>query len=351
MQHEPKICAQQDLRLPTVVYASVGSLTLEALVDTGSSLTVINEDTLKLTYPDAYKRMRHGTLTCTKSADGSLVPSAGIAGVPIKIGSQTVHFPLYVAKSLFLPLILGVDFLSYTKGAVDIYKQILLMNDVKVCRLYVDIDPPVDQTSHEAIISTNVVRPPNSRTFLRDELDSHFQPEPLDGYARAVIHDCHRTANTETHDEGPRQTELGPSDTILNTDHDSSDETIITGPNYYTQPSAPPQLPSQRKKTKLRRSRPTSQLHVQQSRDGSSGAKSATELRRPSRKAAQVAKTNNCAKTMYNAFLCCIKLETYIIYSAFLHTALYYLILQLLRDSILKFLHARQGNLAVTSLQ
>lgn len=195
----PTVNVQSSVNLPTVVFSKIGGKPVKTLVDTGSSITVIDEDTLKTVCPEAHARMRRGIFNNTKSADGTPVPLLGVTDIPITLGQTMIPFSLYVSSSIIVPMILGVDFLSCVKGTVDIGKRELLMNNTKVTRLYIDEEEDTQSsTAYTALIANDTTLKPKSRTLVRIELDSPYQPVPISGYERTVILEANRQANIAT---------------------------------------------------------------------------------------------------------------------------------------------------------
>ncbi|MGH0129364.1 UNVERIFIED_CONTAM: hypothetical protein FKN15_043515 [Acipenser sinensis] len=84
-----------------------------ALVDTGSTVTLVRPDVL----PEGIRL--EPTTVQLRTVTGELTPMKGRGNLAIEVAGRTVHHPVWVA-AVQDPCILGLDFLRYTGGQLDL---------------------------------------------------------------------------------------------------------------------------------------------------------------------------------------------------------------------------------------
>lgn len=100
-------------------------LTINALVDTGSTCCIIAVDIFEaLMRTSAVRRHAHSTL-CAVSASGNKVVFVREAMVHMKIGHLSWNVKFQVAQELPVPVLLGADFLANTRAVINMAKQTL----------------------------------------------------------------------------------------------------------------------------------------------------------------------------------------------------------------------------------
>lgn len=124
---------QKSLKAPTVpkldlvqIPLAFGNLNLNALVDTGSSLTIISEEALQfLTQQTKAVVALKETQLAAMSASGDQIRFVKRATIHFKIGHLSWDFPFQVAKNLPVPVILGSDFLTKSKAIINMANHTL----------------------------------------------------------------------------------------------------------------------------------------------------------------------------------------------------------------------------------
>ena len=123
----------KSLKAPTIpkldlvqITLTFGHLHLDALVDTGSSLTIISVETL------AFLREQTKAVVALKetelaamSASGDQIRFQNKAIIHFKIGHLSWDFSFQVAKDLPVPIILGSDFLTKSKAIINMANHTL----------------------------------------------------------------------------------------------------------------------------------------------------------------------------------------------------------------------------------
>jgi clan AA aspartic protease (TIGR02281 family) len=99
-----------------IIKVKIGNKFVRALVDTGSSKTII---AARLAYKLGITNISKNKASSLITADGNSLKTVGVAAITIKIGNLAVPFDTYVASDLQNELILGLDFLDYTKVQID----------------------------------------------------------------------------------------------------------------------------------------------------------------------------------------------------------------------------------------
>jgi predicted aspartyl protease len=108
---------------------------LEALVDTGSTCTIIQPSLyskLAQKYNLSSKEDGHSNL---KSADGKPIQTDGIIDLDILIGQHKYRQKTVIAD-VEVPMVIGLDFLHENKAQLDIIgPSILLQGEKVICKL------------------------------------------------------------------------------------------------------------------------------------------------------------------------------------------------------------------------
>ena len=97
-----------------------------ALIDTGSTISVINSD--------LFQKMKEKTKVDTKKcnrqcvvANGSNINLDTMVYVPVKIGKVTFMAELYVLEAKHIPMIIGCDLLKNLRAKIDFeYKHVVI---------------------------------------------------------------------------------------------------------------------------------------------------------------------------------------------------------------------------------
>ena len=89
--------------------ARVGGVDCSCLLDTGSSISVMNQ-TVFDALPSHPKLAKTATIAKTASQDS--LPLLGRAIVSLKLGAELVTLPIYVSDRIDVPCLLGLDFLK-----------------------------------------------------------------------------------------------------------------------------------------------------------------------------------------------------------------------------------------------
>ena len=97
-----------------------------ALIDTGSTISVINSDL----FQKMKERTKVDIKKCNRQcvvANGSNINLDTIVSVPVKIGKVTFMAELYVLEAKHIPMIIGCDLLKNLPAKIDIeYKHVVI---------------------------------------------------------------------------------------------------------------------------------------------------------------------------------------------------------------------------------
>lgn len=98
-----------------------------ALVDSGSQVTLINWDTWCRMLKEVLKQLviRNPTSVQLTAANGQEVKHEGQCSLPITVGKVTTRLKCHIVKNLNKTILLGADFLRYSKTLVDFIRMLL----------------------------------------------------------------------------------------------------------------------------------------------------------------------------------------------------------------------------------
>ena len=111
--------------LPTYAFLSIFGHPVRALIDSGASITMMSTELMKyipeiqneILIPAHYENMR--------SIDGSLIPLVEELKVNLSLNAENVAFGVTLCQSLYVPFILGADFLSQNDVTLDYHSNII----------------------------------------------------------------------------------------------------------------------------------------------------------------------------------------------------------------------------------
>ena len=122
------ICSTQEILLcgpSSIVEGFVNEHPAKILVDTGSSMTIVNETFQRTNIPNI--PLRPGKVNA-KSVTGDPVHFKGIFSASLKIGSNVAFHDFYVASGFQPDCILGTDFLTREGITLDMSRRMLKWN-------------------------------------------------------------------------------------------------------------------------------------------------------------------------------------------------------------------------------
>ena len=132
---------------------SIAGKTIRALLDTGSSVTLINKTTYdNLKYKEPIKKYDF-PLT---AANGSKIKVYGVTEIKMKIGKEPLKYKFLVASNLSRSIILGRDFIY--KNKINFYSQ---LKSIKINNSYIPLSND-NEVNSITRLNVNLVLPPNT---------------------------------------------------------------------------------------------------------------------------------------------------------------------------------------------
>ena len=138
---------------------TVAGVSCKFLLDTGSSINVINKSLL-----DVLPRVTLlKTATKAKTASQEELPLIGLVKVPVKIADQSHVVTFYVTESIDVPCLLGLDFLHVVPCVIDLSGRRLLLTEQNQVRSI-----SAEKTSvGRAVVGSDFSLPPAAECFVK----------------------------------------------------------------------------------------------------------------------------------------------------------------------------------------
>ena len=159
---------------------TVEKLTLQGLIDTGSTCSIIHTKTFA-SLPNEIRENVLPTRCVLRMADGGPVGCKGTTILPLCIGSKTYHQQVLIAE-IEAPFVLGYDFLHNKQCSLDISKGQLLFPDQSIqCKLESEM-PKI----FKIILGQTVEIPANSEMITSGIFSGHvphFSTAMVEEYA------------------------------------------------------------------------------------------------------------------------------------------------------------------------
>ena len=122
------ICSTQEILLcgpSSIIEGFVNEHQAKLFVDTGSSMTIVNETFQRTNMPNIPLRPRKVNAS---SVSGTAVHFKGISSASLKKGSNVTFHDFYVALGFQPDCVLGTDFLTREGITLDIFRRTLKWN-------------------------------------------------------------------------------------------------------------------------------------------------------------------------------------------------------------------------------
>jgi hypothetical protein len=121
--------------LQTVV-VHIGKTSTKALVDSGSQINVIKEETYIKAKLDQKYSMRESETPLVTSISGATVRVLGKTMIPITVGGITLNTELYIIRRIKYSIILGLQFLQDANAKINFHNsQLLLQHGISTVQL------------------------------------------------------------------------------------------------------------------------------------------------------------------------------------------------------------------------
>lgn len=153
---------------------TVDNTTVPALLDTGSSCSLISKD-----YFDSlsFSSIVHPNSIQLSSANGRVVETSGHIYLEFAINEQYFNHPLILCKGLLHKIILGNDFMSKNNINIDYFKNQVNINNTSVC-FHVNFSNPANQLS---LVDDCSFSPKETKTiFLKSDIPIKLNTNRLD---------------------------------------------------------------------------------------------------------------------------------------------------------------------------
>ena len=166
--------------LSSRILISIGSTEIPALIDTGASMSLIDER-LRSSLPSLSSRPYLSLPIPVKAVSGEVVDTFGSILVDFSSNSSQFSFHFQVARGIHPPIILGWDFLSAHHAMLDLDQGFLSLSSCTLPLMGLNLTVPLVVS---AVVDAEVVIPPWSESVLpiplcRDSCDSF--PPNVDG--------------------------------------------------------------------------------------------------------------------------------------------------------------------------
>ena len=113
----------------------VENLSLDALLDTGSDISLISDD-LRQSIPSLKRRSLTTSFLLAKSVTGENLDSLGMIPINLQLGSQMIQHNFHVVRNSTRSLVLGWDFILTSHGIIDTTKGLVTLckENIKLLR-------------------------------------------------------------------------------------------------------------------------------------------------------------------------------------------------------------------------
>ena len=167
---------------PIYINVQVNNKRQSVIVDTGSAVTIINQQLLKKIYHRGftYRRKSHGSANCTP------INIIGEIQLEIKLQGYTTLIQADVATNLVTDLLLGNDWITQNNVIIDSPRRQVFLTDqyYRILATTPFVEPSELQVP--ILLTNEITLPPysekcidiNSRTYVDDDTEAIFEPAP-----------------------------------------------------------------------------------------------------------------------------------------------------------------------------
>ena len=150
------LCIRSVRAVSMRVPVNIHNNTLNAVIDCGAEVTILNPDVLKLLPEDCRPSICPTATKLTVAEEDRLMPTSGIAVVPLTIGTLHFEWPVYIAP-IGEDILLGCDIIDAKDITINTHKGLLVAGEWLPC----EVTRKVNHAARVAL-DQNVTLPPNS---------------------------------------------------------------------------------------------------------------------------------------------------------------------------------------------
>ena len=150
------LCIRSVRAVSMRVPVNIHNNTLNAVIDCGAEVTILNPDVLKLLPEDCRPSICPTATKLTVAEEDRLMPTSGIAVVPLTIGTLHFEWPVYIAP-IGEDILLGCDIIDAKDITINTHKGLLVAGEWLPC----EVTRKVNHAARVAL-NQNVTLPPNS---------------------------------------------------------------------------------------------------------------------------------------------------------------------------------------------
>lgn len=154
---------------PLTVAAQLNGKDLWILVDTGASMSVIDEQILRGLFDGKLPKLQRSELSDLTTVSGETLPVLGMLKDSLHVAGGIYPCELQVVKNLTYEAVMGRDFLRVNGAVINLKKGTLEFDKIPEDQYITDTFCPV-----RAMVLA--VIPPNSESVIPAKLDSEFPP-------------------------------------------------------------------------------------------------------------------------------------------------------------------------------